>query len=68
MNAGRLLVRAFTLLAVLVAFGAHAAEGDPQPIPKYDKRIIDLTATLSVADEARKPLADCVCCFALPFA
>lgn len=53
MNAGRLLVRAFTLLAVLVAFGAHAAEGDPQPIPKYDKRIIDLTATLSVADEAR---------------
>ncbi len=53
MNACRLMVRAFTLLAVLFAFGAYAAEGDPQPIPKYDKRVIDLTATLSAADEAR---------------
>ena len=53
MNACRLMVRAFTLLAVLLACGVHAAEGDPQPIPKYDKRVIDLTATLSTADEAR---------------
>ena len=53
MNARRLLVRAFVLLAALVSFGVYAAEGDPQPIPKYDKRVIDLTATLSTEDEAR---------------
>ena len=53
MNALRRLARAFVLVAVCAAFGVHAAEGDPQPVPKLDKRVIDLTATLSAADEAR---------------
>ena len=56
MNARRQLVRALFLLAALLTFGAsvvNAAEGDPQPIPKYDKRVIDLTATLSAEDESR---------------
>ena len=53
MNARRLLVRAFVLLAALVSFGLYAAESDPQPIPKYEKRVIDLTATLTAEDEAR---------------
>ena len=56
MNARRQLVRALFWLAALLTFGAsvvNAAEGDPQPIPKYDKRVIDLTATLSAEDESR---------------
>ena len=53
MSARRLLARAFVLLAALVSFGLYAAEGDPQPIPKYEKRVIDLTATLTAEDEAR---------------
>ncbi len=57
MSACRVLARAFALVfamaAVALPFLGHAAEGDPQPIPKYDKRVIDLTATLSAADEAR---------------
>lgn len=50
------LMRFFAFLAlwaVLAVHGAYAAEGDPQPIPKLDKRVIDMTATLSAADEAR---------------
>ena len=56
MNARRQLVRALFWLAALLTFAAsvvNAAEGDPQPIPKYDKRVIDLTATLSAEDESR---------------
>ena len=53
MNARHLLARALVLLAVWMAICVHAAEGDPQPIPKLDKRVMDLTATLSAADESR---------------
>jgi len=53
MNTRRLLARVFVLLAAWLAIGVHAAEGDPQAIPKLDKRVIDLTATLSAAEEAR---------------
>lgn len=35
------------------ALAVHAADGDFQPIPKLEKRVTDLTATLSDADEAR---------------
>jgi len=53
MNTRRLLARVFVLLAAWLAIGVHAAEGDPQAIPKLDKRVIDLTATLSAAEQAR---------------
>ena len=53
MIARQLLARVFVLLVAWMAICVHAAEGDPQPIPKLDKRVIDLTATLSAADEAR---------------
>ncbi len=53
MNARRLFARAFVLLLAWMTIGLHAAEGDPLPIPTLDKRVIDQTATLSSADEAR---------------
>jgi uncharacterized protein len=53
MIARGLLGRAAALMTVWAALSLHAAEGDPQPVPKLDKRVIDLTATLSAADEAR---------------
>jgi uncharacterized protein len=53
MNARHLLPRVLVLLVAWMALCVHAAEGDPQAIPKLDKRVIDQTATLSVADEAR---------------
>lgn len=43
-------------VALWVALGActtHAAEGDFIAIPKLEKRVTDLTATLSAADESR---------------
>lgn len=45
-----MLFAAWMLLAFHVA---SAAEGDLQPVPKLDKRVIDTTATLSAADESR---------------
>ena len=52
------IVRRFAAVAVLsllgvVAATAIAAEGDIVAIPKLEKRVTDLTATLSAADEAR---------------
>jgi uncharacterized protein len=55
-RAHRVLMRIFALFAffaLCTAFAVHGAEGDPQPVPKLDKRVIDLTATLSAADENR---------------
>lgn len=49
----RLPVRMLLLLAVWMSVCIHAAEGDPQPVPKLDKRVTDQTATLSSAEEAR---------------
>ena len=53
MRAGSVLARVFLLLLAWMALSVHAAEGDPQLVPTLDKRVIDLTATLSAADEAR---------------
>ena len=53
MRAGGVLARVFLLLLAWMALSVHAAEGDPQLVPTLDKRVIDLTATLSAADEAR---------------
>ncbi|MEO8103656.1 MAG: TPM domain-containing protein [Betaproteobacteria bacterium] len=56
MNTRPLFARVFMLVLAWLAclsMGVHAAEGDPQPIPKLDKRVIDLTATLSAEEEAR---------------
>lgn len=53
MRAGGVLARVFLLLLAWMALSVHAAEGDPQLVPALDKRVIDLTATLSAADEAR---------------
>jgi uncharacterized protein len=52
-RARSVLMRIFALMLLWMVFAVHGAEGDPQPIPKLDKRVIDLTATLSAADEAR---------------
>ena len=52
-SARRLLARVFVLVFAWLAIGVHAAEGDPQPIPKLDRRVMDQTATLSAAEEAR---------------
>ena len=40
-------------VALWVALAAHAAEGDFIAIPRLEKRVTDLTATLSSADEGR---------------
>ena len=52
MRVGRLLVRFLLLWAAWMSMCIHAAEGDPLPVPKLDKRVIDQTATLSAADAA----------------
>lgn len=52
MRVGRLLVRFLLLLAAWMSMCIHAADGDPLPVPKLDKRVIDQTATLSAADAA----------------
>lgn len=46
---------AFTIASIFVwaCTGATAAEGDFVAIPKLEKRVTDLTATLSSADESR---------------
>ena len=46
---------AFTIASIFVwaCTGAAAAEGDFVAIPKLEKRVTDLTATLSSADESR---------------
>ena len=43
----------FAAWMVLAVHAVYAAEGDLQPVPKLDKRVIDTTATLSSADESR---------------
>ena len=48
-----MLLRIFALMALWMVFAVHGAEGDPQPIPKLEKRVTDLTATLSAVDEGR---------------
>ena len=52
MRVGRLLIRFLLLWAAWMSMCIHAAEGDPLPVPKLDKRVIDQTATLSAADVA----------------
>ncbi len=52
-RAHSVLMRIFAMLALWTVFAVHGAEGDPLPIPKLDKRVVDQTATLSAADEAR---------------
>jgi len=52
-RAHNVLLRIFALMALWMALAVHGAEGDPQPIPKLAKRVTDLTATLSAADEGR---------------
>ena len=52
MRVGRLLVHLLLLSAAWMSMCIHAAEGDPLPVPKLDKRVIDQTATLSAADAA----------------
>lgn len=46
------LVSVIAVLALLVG-STHAAEGDFQVVPKLTKRVTDMTATLSPADDAR---------------
>jgi uncharacterized protein len=55
-TARRTLAAAATIaLMALLSFSsaAWAAEGDPRPVPKLEKRVTDTTATLSSGDEAR---------------
>lgn len=52
-RARSVLMRIFAFMALWMVFAVHGAEGDPQPIPKLDKRVIDLTATLSAEEESR---------------
>lgn len=52
MRVGCLLIRFLLLWAAWMSMSIHAAEGDPLPVPKLDKRVIDQTATLSAADVA----------------
>ncbi len=48
-----LFALSLAVIAHWVTTAANAAEGDFQPIPKLEKRVTDLTATLSNQDEAR---------------
>lgn len=47
-----LFVATLIALATLACSAAFAAEGDPQPVPKLEKRVTDLTATLSNEEKA----------------
>ena len=49
----RFLAFTFASIFVWTCTGAAAAEGDIVAIPKLEKRVTDLTATLSSADESR---------------
>ena len=49
----RALLAFVALWVALASHTVHAAEGDFIAIPKLEKRVTDLTATLSAADESR---------------
>ena len=49
----RALLALVALWVALAAYTVHAAEGDFIAIPKLEKRVTDLTATLSATDESR---------------
>ena len=49
----RWLLVAASALLLIWGNAAPAAEGDPIAVPKLSKRVTDLTATLSAADESR---------------